>query len=1126
VGREGTDPGSDGYNGSEFAKDVFSMGLTYYDDDYINSNFVLGEEDDYKSPDNNLYNGNISAWTSKVFDANNPTAHKAMGMEYKYDQLNRIKSSKLNDITVTAGFTFNNPHGTENLTEYSYDPNGNIISLERRSGVATSDVQIDVLAYEYLEKEINGTMVEVNQLGSVTDNSGYTTEGEDFKGTHTYEYDNIGNLISETEVASDGEQLTTKITWTVQNKVKEVIPQKALNAANQKPYVRYTYDASGNRIHKFVNGRPSYDAGNVLQPEEITLPEFVDETYYLRDAQGNVMNVYKRDNIADGDNYTAEYKLGEQHLYGSDRLGLAKSGDVVYTSPTFSPDNYHNMTFDLSKPMSGNVLPTRNWATVAQSTQQGVDGGGNPVEITLTHVDMYTLSGSAHVPANSLENYNAGEVKQTAVAENQDGDLIFYALATKQDGNDVCLVFDQDNNLIAGSENINIDANKEMTTFEQEGNNYLLTQQGTTIYKHRLELNTQSGNFVLMSTNENINNDAPTLSGQIALVEDRTAAAGYLYAATIGAGNTLEIMRYDIGTTPVAGQLMETIGGAYDATDVQISQQADKLMVQYTTGDVESPLTMAYPADLMVYQVDENYLLQNGTAPVLSSTNETPQKGSAVFSATGNTIYWRHEGTDGGLIRKYSLENNAEGEAISNITGALLTAYNKNTYMAGDELPFLHYWSETQNISSSPVTLSLLDVLPQLSVKTGESQQEEFMIATRYVGNKYYELKDHLGNVRAVVSDLRTMQAQAKVESYNNYFPFGMLMPGRNGFSEGYRYGFNGKEMDNDMRGGTGATYDYGFRIYDSRIAKFLSVDPLTKEYPWYTPYQFAGNSPIFFIDLDGLEPIEGDLNYGKHLIFGNPATVGAVMREERDVTNVNWLAYRYKRMTDAKLKILNFKNAGIAPKSVYLQMHGWGGGPFIADKAKVEQTDIPFARYGEPARANFVLNSTFEKYLKYTTMSTSKKKRERKLAEKALNLEPIPNQNGVLEPAFTSQEAGAIKDIITIASAMEAGGTLVIAGCQVGDGENGNQTLRAIYALTGKRINIMANSNQTGSGEMVNGVVYFLEQNLTNLYIEQDGWKIIGPATGGAIKATSKDILLSPSGTPIQSVEPVIENE
>lgn len=82
-----------------------------------------------------------------------------------------------------------------------------------------------------------------------------------------------------------------------------------------------------------------------------------------------------------------------------------------------------------------------------------------------------------------------------------------------------------------------------------------------------------------------------------------------------------------------------------------------------------------------------------------------------------------------------------------------------------------------------------------------------------------------------------------------------MLMPNRTYTAPNadYSFGFNGKEMDNEVSG-EGNQYDYGFRIYNSRIGKFLSVDPLFKSYPWYTPYQFAGNKPIRFIDLDGLE--------------------------------------------------------------------------------------------------------------------------------------------------------------------------------------------------------------------------------------------------------------------------------
>lgn len=69
-----------------------------------------------------------------------------------------------------------------------------------------------------------------------------------------------------------------------------------------------------------------------------------------------------------------------------------------------------------------------------------------------------------------------------------------------------------------------------------------------------------------------------------------------------------------------------------------------------------------------------------------------------------------------------------------------------------------------------------------------------------------------------------------------------------------YRFGFNGKENDKEWGSG-GLTQDYGLRLYNPALGKFLSVDPLAPEYPWYTPYQFAGNIPIAAVDLDGAEP-------------------------------------------------------------------------------------------------------------------------------------------------------------------------------------------------------------------------------------------------------------------------------
>jgi RHS repeat-associated protein len=79
-----------------------------------------------------------------------------------------------------------------------------------------------------------------------------------------------------------------------------------------------------------------------------------------------------------------------------------------------------------------------------------------------------------------------------------------------------------------------------------------------------------------------------------------------------------------------------------------------------------------------------------------------------------------------------------------------------------------------------------------------------------------------------------------------------MEMPGRK-FGTMSRYGFNGKEQDPEVKG-EGNSYDFGARIYDPRISRWLSVEPLQKKYAYLSPDVFCENNPIFFIDPDGRE--------------------------------------------------------------------------------------------------------------------------------------------------------------------------------------------------------------------------------------------------------------------------------
>ena len=69
----------------------------------------------------------------------------------------------------------------------------------------------------------------------------------------------------------------------------------------------------------------------------------------------------------------------------------------------------------------------------------------------------------------------------------------------------------------------------------------------------------------------------------------------------------------------------------------------------------------------------------------------------------------------------------------------------------------------------------------------------------------------------------------------------------------GYRYFFNGQEADNEVLG-EGALHAFEYRMHDTRIGRFWSVDPLAGKFPWNSVYAFAENSPIGFLELEGLE--------------------------------------------------------------------------------------------------------------------------------------------------------------------------------------------------------------------------------------------------------------------------------
>ncbi len=117
------------------------------------------------------------------------------------------------------------------------------------------------------------------------------------------------------------------------------------------------------------------------------------------------------------------------------------------------------------------------------------------------------------------------------------------------------------------------------------------------------------------------------------------------------------------------------------------------------------------------------------------------------------------------------------------------------------------------------------------------------------VKNKYiYNYTDHLGNVR--LSYTKGASGGAEIIEENNYYPFGLKHQGYNSNSlanNAYQYKYNGKELQE-----TGM-YDYGARMYMPDIGRWGVVDPLAEVSKRWTPYNYAYNNPIMFVDPDGM---------------------------------------------------------------------------------------------------------------------------------------------------------------------------------------------------------------------------------------------------------------------------------
>lgn len=108
-----------------------------------------------------------------------------------------------------------------------------------------------------------------------------------------------------------------------------------------------------------------------------------------------------------------------------------------------------------------------------------------------------------------------------------------------------------------------------------------------------------------------------------------------------------------------------------------------------------------------------------------------------------------------------------------------------------------------------------------------------------------------MSNGATFASEVDQISYDAVVLMTADYYPGGMLLPGRHGGTANARYLFNGMEQDPEVKG-NGNSYTTEFRQYDPRLMRWISPDPLAFKAPGWNPYRFAFDNPIMYIDPDG----------------------------------------------------------------------------------------------------------------------------------------------------------------------------------------------------------------------------------------------------------------------------------
>jgi len=325
-----------------------------------------------------------------------------------------------------------------------------------------------------------------------------------------------------------------------------------------------------------------------------------------------------------------------------------------------------------------------------------------------------------------------------------------------------------------------------------------------------------------------------------------------------------------------------------------------RLVNQVNTGDVLLPALDDHLEPPVIVVIDPGKLIA----------------GDQIFNAIQASVVQLEEGGGGSPGEVISAQNGDETEVAGYISLPAITSGQTglsvavtNPSMNADGMMFftLSKLNNPIDPDAGEQDLTQVQVMTAgesavLEVNDGLNPGDVLRLWVHGIANNPHER----GYLKVTVPSVVTSVITQTVQSY-----VAMSCDTDGAFQDGYRFGFNGKEKDNEVAG-FGNQIDYEERIYDPRIARFKSVDPLTSKFPMLTPFHFASNMPIWAIDLDGKEALVMNTST-KTITF--VANVYYVTRGQASISNIDALKIEIASQIINQLEAANAKAKELMPK-------------------------------------------------------------------------------------------------------------------------------------------------------------------------------------------------------------------